>query len=113
MLECTLARQSDCTSTYCAVHGENENHQEEREVSGPIVLREHEDEAADENERDRVDEEPEAITGPVTGQRMEKRPDHHEDVWWSCEQKVGHVVVVVESGLCERREEVLESEEQC
>ena len=51
--------------TYCAVHGEDENHQEEREVSGAVVLHEHEDEAADEHDRDRVDEEPEAVAGSV------------------------------------------------
>ena len=53
--------------TYCAVHGEDENHQEEREVSGAVVLHEHEDEAADEHDRDRVDEEPEAVAGSVAG----------------------------------------------
>jgi hypothetical protein len=40
---------------------------------------------------------------------VKKGPDDHEDVWWSCEQQVDHVVVVIESGLCECREEVLES----
>lgn len=96
-------------NTYCAVHGEDENHQEEREVSGAVVLDEHEDEAADEHNWDRVNKEPEAVTGSVAGQGMEKGPDHHEDVWRSCEQKVDHVVVVVEGGLCECREEVLEA----
>jgi hypothetical protein len=40
---------------------------------------------------------------------MEKGPDHHEDIWWGGEQKVRYVVVVTESGLCECREEILES----
>lgn len=96
--------------TYCAVHGEDENHQEEREVSRAIVLHEHEDEATDEHDWNGVDEEPEAVAGSVTCQGVEKGPDHHEDVWWSCEQKVDHVVIVVECCFGERREKVLESE---
>jgi hypothetical protein len=100
-------------NTYCAVHGEDENHQEEREVSGAVVLDEHEDEAADEDDRDRVNEKPETVAGSVAGQRVKKGPDHHEDVWWSCEQKVDHVVVIVEGGLRECREEVLESKKRC
>ena len=99
--------------TYCAVHGEDENHQEEREVSRAIVLHEHEDEATDEHDRDGVDEEPEAVACSVAGQRVEKGPDHHEDVWRGCEQKVDHVVVVVECRFGECREEVLESKERC
>jgi hypothetical protein len=95
--------------TYCAVHGEDENHQEERKISGAVVLDEHEDEAANEHNRDRVYEEPEAVAGSVACKRVEKGPDDHEDVWWSCEQKVDHVVIVVEGGFCECREEVLES----
>lgn len=99
--------------TYCAVHGEDENHQEEREVSGAVVLHEHEDEAADEHNRDGVDEKPEAVAGSIAGQGVEKGPDHHEDVWWSSEQKVDHVVIVVECCFGECREEVLESEKRC
>jgi hypothetical protein len=94
--------------TYCAVHGEDENHQEKREVSGAIVLDEHEDEAADEHNWNRVNKEPEAVAGSVAGQGVEKGPDNHEDVRWSSEQKVDHVVVVIEGGLRECREEVLE-----
>lgn len=40
---------------------------------------------------------------------MEEGPDHHEDVWWGCEQEVDHVVVVVECRFGEGREEVLET----
>jgi len=39
---------------------------------------------------------------------VEKGPDHHEDVWRRCEQKVDHVVVVVKCRFGECREEVLE-----
>ena len=53
------------------------------------------------------------VAGSVAGQRVKKGPDHHEDVWWSCVQKVDHVVVIVEGGLRECREEVLESKKRC
>ena len=100
-------------NTYCAVHGEDENHQEEREVSRAVVLYEHKDEAADEHDWDGVDEEPEAVAGSVAGEGVEEGPDHHEDVWWSCEQEVDHVVVVVKCRFGEGREEVLETRKWC
>ena len=96
-------------NTYCAVHGEDENHQEEREVSGAVVLDEHEDEAAGEHDGDGVHEEPEAVADSVARERMEEGPDDHEDVWRSGEQKVCDVVRVVEGVLCQGREEVLEA----
>lgn len=72
------------TRTYCTVHGEDEDHQEEREVSGAIVLHEHEDETSNEHDGNWVNEEPETVASLVACQGVEEGPDDHEDVWWSC-----------------------------
>ena len=102
-----LVRQS--IETHSSVHREDEDHEEEREVAGSIVLHEHEDKAANEHDGHRVDEEPEALAETITRQGVEKRPDDHEDVRRRSEQEVDDVVVVIEGCFCQCREEVLES----
>jgi len=95
--------------TYGSVHGEDEDHQEEGEVSGAVVLREHEDEAAGQHDGDGIHEEPEAVADAVARERMQQRPDDHENVWRSGEEEVGDVAFVTERVLCQGWEEVLET----
>jgi len=95
--------------TYGSVHGEDEDHQEEGEVPGAVVLGEHEDEASGQHDWDGVHEEPEAVADSVARERVQERPDDHEDIWRGGEEEVRDVVGVVEGVFCQGWEEVLEA----
>lgn len=95
--------------TYSSVHGKDEHHEEEREVSRAVVVCEHEDEAAHEHNRYRVQEKPEAVPNSVAQERVTEGPENDEHVWRGCEKEVDHVGFVVEGFLCQCREEVLET----
>lgn len=95
--------------TYGSVHGKNENHQEERKVASAVVVGKHENEASYQDDRHGIHEEPESVAKSIAHERVGKRVEHHEDIWWSCQEEVNNLVVVLKRIFGQSWEEVLEA----
>lgn len=89
------------------VHGEDEVHQEQGEVTRAKAVGRHKDHPADDRDRDGVHEEPEAIAHAVRDDRMDHRVEEDEDVGRRAEEEGDDFGVAQRAG--QSWEEVLES----